>query len=191
MKRFVKQGINLDLNIDIYFDTYVNEEDISATTIKPIIVDDINKILDQQALSDFSVFVDNLFETIDYYDFEVLDDYKHTSKSFPYVSEYRWVAHRSQIDADNITKLIHLRVSDHIQKFSDERRKQIKLQYRDQANKLRRPLNKQKQRFIVSEIIVNNETFHTYEEALNACEKMIHTWLRELNVDMSNYGEIW
>ena len=188
MKRLVYND-ELDINVDIYFNAF-EINDIAATTIKPVVVDLDEQIIDRAALEDFNVFLQNLFETITYYDFEILEDFKHTSKSFPYTSEYRWIAHRTEIDADNVPRYINLRVSEHFQNFSPERLKELSEQRRDIANKLKKPATKVTQRYKFENIVADGEQFKTYEEVLAYAEQKIFAWLKQRGVDVSNYDVI-
>lgn len=185
MKKYINQKEVFELDINI---TFVQSDiDIAATDIKPIIIDKDKQILDDSAQSDFNVFVQNLFATLTYYDFEILDDYKHTSKSFPRTSEYCWVAHRTELDADSVPKYINLRISDHFQNFSKARDRQLAKQRQAEANSIKRPSTKKKQKFEVEEIVVNNQTYFTYEDALADAERLIFKWLESRGVDMSEY----
>lgn len=185
MKKYIQNSDNvLKLDIDVIFARY--QDNIAATTITPII--DINSDeVNDQAKADFGSFVSNLFETIEYYDFEILDDFKHTSNSFPNTSEYRWIARRDELEANDVPKYIHLRVSDHYQEFSPEGKRRLKNKLNREAEQLKKPSTKKKQRFVEEEIVVNETTHTTYEEALAYSEKLIFKWLESRGVDMSEY----
>lgn len=180
-----KSDDTLPINIDINFQQ--SNAEIAATAILPIIHDINSHEVSEQARADFAAFVENLFETISYYDFEILDDFKHTSKSFPETSEYRWIAHRTELDADNVPRYIKLRVSDHFQHFSKNRVKQLTEQSKMQAEALKKPTSKKTQRYEMINIVVNGDAYNTYEEALAEIEKMIFKWLERRGIDVSDY----
>lgn len=188
MKRMVVAKSNTDallaLDVDVLF--HLASDLVYATDIRPV---DNDGVLDSQAAADFDNFIDNLFALLDYYDFEVFESYRKKSGSYPYTSRYQWIAHRTEIDADRIHKLIRLRVSDHYQKFSKRREHELSQQAKKEAYDLRQPSSKKSQRYEFKMIVVNNERFTTYEEALNYAEKEIRSWLIEKNVDISKYED--
>lgn len=183
MKRWIRtssQPDELELNIDILFRAAV-----FATDIRPVVND--NGLLDEQAKSDYDDFIETVLELLDYYDFHVYNSYHRTSGSFPYTSQYIWIAHRNEIDRNSIHKLIKLRISDHYQNFSKKRQYELNKQAKQEAYELRTPSNKEKQLYMPKTIVVNNSRYTTYEEALAHVEKEIRSWLVDRGVDLSNY----
>jgi len=169
----------LEINIQVN-----HTANIEATVINPVSVDDT---LDDSAMSDYQVFIENLWSTISYYGFQLLKIKE--SKSFPYTSKYVWLAYAHDVKSGSIPLLIKLRVSDHIQNFSKQRKMELARQTRQEADQLKQPTMKKTQKYKAQEIIVNNRQFSTYEEALNAADAMIHKWLEMMNVDVSEYEE--
>lgn len=164
-------------------------DQIVATDILPII-DETTLRIDDQAMADFNAFVENVYATLEYYDFELLGDFHHRSLSFPGTSEYRWIAHRSQLSQGDVPKYIKLRISDHFQNFSKPRRQELKKLDREQADSLKLPKTKKRQRYSVYEIVVNNEIFSSYEKALNFIDTQIFDWLEECGIDTSDYERL-
>ena len=193
MKRMMRNNneIVFELNIDIEW-TKEALSKVAATDILPVGIDKANKIIDETAREGFVTFVGNLFEIIQAYDFVILDDYKHTSKSFPYTSQYMWIARQEQLENNDVPIFIHLRVSEHVQEFSDERNKQLKDEYKQQADNIKLPKSKKKQRFVIKSISVNDLGCKTYEEALHEVELEVRSWVTELHIDLEPYGPaIW
>ena len=98
MKRFIHHKSNaeiLEIDIDVVFAEIreSTESEIAATSVKPVLIDKENEIMDPEAYANFHLAVDQILEIIEYYDFEIFDEYRHTSGSFPYTAEYRWIAH--------------------------------------------------------------------------------------------------
>lgn len=179
MKRMIKpisQPQDLTVSVEV---THVASTDIYSTEVLPI---SVGNEIDQQALANYNAFLETLWGMIDYYGFRLLRS--KDSKSFPYTSKYTWLAYAEDVDADNIPLMIKLRVSDHVQNFSKNHRKELQELNRAEAEELKRPSTKRKQRFVVKNIVVNGEQFATYEEALNAIDKEIRSWLTRLQIDL-------
>lgn len=183
MKKWIHASSQLDsleLNIDILFGS-----EVLATDILPVITD--NGLLDDQAKADYDDFIETVLELIDYYDFHIYNSYRRTSGSFPYTSQYMWVAHRQEIANDSVHKLIKLRISDHYQNFSKKRQRELNKQAKQEAYELRTPKTKKKQLYEPKTIVVNNSRYSTYEEALAYIEKEIRNWLTDKGIDLSEY----
>ena len=84
-------------------------------------------------------------------------------------------------------KYIHLRISEHAQEFSKESIKRLSKQYKEEAEAIKLPKTKKKQRYVLDEFIVDGSKYKTYEEALHAIELKIYNWLKERNVDVAQY----
>lgn len=192
MRRHKRSNQELTLNIVVHIVPDTSGEPV-ATTITPIVEDWGNRIIDDQALADFNSFLWNIYEILDYYDFEVSEKYKRKSKTFPYTSEYSWIARREDIEAGDVPKYIHLRISDHIQAPTADLEEKNKKRERAEAADLKLPKTKVRQRFIAEEIVANgdmNNKCKTYEQALNLVEHMIFNWMEAFHADMSKYDPL-
>lgn len=189
MKRYKRSNQELTLNIVVHIVPDTSGE-LVATTIKPIVEDWGKRIIDDQALADFNSFLWNIYEILDYYDFEVSEKFKRKSASFPYTSEYCWIARRQDVEAGSVPKYIHLRISDHIQSHNVELAGKLKTRENAEADELKLPESKLRQRYMVKQIVINSEICKTYEEGLRKVEKDIFNWMEELGTDMSKYDPL-
>ena len=186
MKRVIRPSVDaekLEFNIEIIFEP--NSSDLAATTVNSIMKGDGE--LDDLALADYQDFVETAMGLIDYYGFQLLSI--KDSGSFPYTSKYVWIAYASDVEAEDIPLMIKVRISDHIQKFSPQFKQELKKRDRSEAEQLKLPKTKKKQKYLLRRVIVNNTVCKTYEEALTRLDKQVHQWLKDLNVDMSEYEE--
>lgn len=170
-------GNKLFCSIDVFFELEI--EQISATDIVPLYYDDAREILNEQAYADYVDFLETIEEIFDLYDFNIT--FAPTSSK---TSRYIWTARNDEVLANNVPCFIRLRVSDHIQSFSEAGRKIATQKDKEFAQKVKQPKTKNKQRYKPREFIVNKEHYTTYEEALNAFELMIRKWLSDMDVDV-------
>lgn len=185
MKRLLKtlaEPEKLSFKVDVYHVLIAADSDVVAYTEINDILDDMGNV-DPQALADYRTFQSNVDAMIDYYGFSILR--AKDSKSEPHTSKYEWIAYASQVHAGDTPLIIRLRISDHEQKFGPEYKKEIGQKERREADELKRPKTKRKQRFIVTDVVVNNKKYSSYEEALNAMDKIIYSWLEKLNIDLT------
>lgn len=188
MKRVIRQATaaeSFSIKVDIYFAEIA--DDVVATDISDII--DRNGHIDQNALVDYNTFIQNVLETLDYYGFQIIRSKE--SKSFPNTSKYAWIAYAGEVDVEDVPLMVKMRISDHVQTLSLEHRAKIKQADKAEADELKLPRTKKRQRFITSDIVVNNQRFDSYEEALAAVDKMIYQWLDRLDVDVSDITPLW
>ena len=186
MKRMLKTLTDpeeLSIKIDVYHMLIDGDDNVAAATEIKDIMNAMGDI-DPQALADYHTFQLNFDAMIDYYGFSTLR--VKDSKSKPYTSKYEWIAYASQVHAGDTPLIIRLRISDHAQKFGPEYKKEISQKERQEANELKQPKSKRKQRFIVTDVVVNNKKYSSYEEALNAMDKIIYSWLERLNIDLTD-----
>lgn len=184
MIRTVAEPEVIGIRVDVYY--AAETEDIVATDVHPI--QDAEGHIDPQALADYHAFIQNAWNVIEYYGFEMFK--MKTSKSAPGTSKYAWVAHATEVGKNDTPLIVRLRISDHEQHFADEHLAKIKRHNKEEAEELKRPESKQKQRFFVEDIIVNNERYKTYEDALNAIDKIVHDWLERMHIDMSDFEDL-
>lgn len=173
MKSYTKSSENIT---EFKLDIIVNLEpiiDIAASSIHRIYNKDGS--IDQWALIEYEDFVINVLALFDYYDFEVLDEqYSNKSKTSMYFTIYR----KSESNEADIKCLFFIRISDHdYQEKSKENRKETEKNrteyHKREAERLKQPKTKKRQKWKVRNIIVNDEIFDSYTEALDAVEKML------------------
>ena len=182
MKRMLKTLADpeeLSFKVDVYHMLVDAETEIAADTEIKDILTEMGDI-DPQALADYHTFQQNFAIMIEYYGFSILR--AKDSKSKPYTSRYSWIAYASQAHAADTPLLVRLRVSDHMQEFSPARNKEIRRQEQEEANELGLPAGKRK----VTDVVVNNKNYKSYEAALNAVDKTIYSWLERLNIDLTD-----
>lgn len=188
MKRVIRQATAVEsfsIKVDIYYSEM--SDDVVATDI--VDVTDGSGHINQNALVDYNTFIQNVWETLDYYGFQIIRSKE--SKSFPSTSKYAWIAYASEIGAEDVPLMFKMRVSDHIQEVSPKHRDKIKQQDKAEADELKLPKTKKRQRFVTADIVVNNQRFDSYEDALNAIDKMIYQWLDRLDIDVSDITPLW
>lgn len=186
MKRVIRSLSDpeeLSFKIDVYHKLVDSDPTVAASTEIKDILNEMGDI-DPQALADYQSFQSNFDAMMDYYGFSILRAKE--SKSKPHTSKYEWIAYASQANAGDIPLLIRLRLSDHEQKFGPEYTKELAQRERQEAADLKMPKSKRKQKFIVTDVVVNNKKYSSYEEALNAMDKIIHSWLERLNIDLTD-----
>ena len=86
-------------------------------------------------------------------------------------SYYFWAAHESQIKAGDVPRWIRVRISDHFQDTIDtDLDTKHKTEMDTFLNKNKLPETKQRQRYIMRNIVSDGDEFDTYEEILNEVE---------------------
>ena len=150
----------------IRFDIEVNLiSDVSAA-IKPIRREDGST--DSTALAEYQEFLINVLSVIDENDFEVIED---TESPFSATSYYITTYKKSESTMDSIKCIIFIRISDH--NLSEETHKQRVNYYKSKADILKQPKSKKKQTWRFKNIVVNNETFDSYEDALDEIDNKL------------------
>lgn len=159
MKRIIRaSAFDEIINITAYFvpEGY-SVNDLAASTIVPI---HKGRLLDEQAMAQWNNFIDNVLATLDYYDFDVVDNHKsnHEGSASYYISFYP-----TDSKGKIISKyLINFRISDH---FIPNLNKKSIGYYRKLAQKNSR--TEGKQRWKLESLIVNDRTFESYDDALD------------------------
>lgn len=159
MKRVIRaSAFDEIINITAYFvpEGYASN-DLAASTIVPI---HKGRLLDEQAMAQWNNFIDNVLATLDYYDFDVVDNHKsnHEGSASYYVSFYP-----TDSKGKTISKyLINFRISDH---FIPNLNKKSTGYYRKLAQNNSR--TEGKQRWKLEALIVNDRTFDSYDDALD------------------------
>lgn len=172
----VNDGV--DSSKEFKLDIIVNLEpitDIAASSIHRVYNKDGS--IDQWALIEYEDFVINVLALFDYYEFEVLDEkYSNKSKTSMYFTIYR----KSESNEADIKCLFFVRISDHDykEKSKEDRKKTEKhrKEYHErEAERLKQPKTKKRQKWKARNIIVNDETCDSYNEALDKVEKILET----------------
>lgn len=175
----------IEFNIDVVFES--DEEDKIAAASTPIrpVSDDLGNIIDSESLIKYDEFIGNVQALLDIYDYHV--DYGRTKSK---TSKYLWLATREEVDSENVPYYIRLRISDHFQRYSKEGEVKAKEKDKLNAEMLKLPETKHKQKYRLREFIVNEIRYATYEEALADMEKLIRQWLKDKGVDVQKlYGD--
>lgn len=190
MKKFIQSSSKEQFKLSILVEFILDDTQGSiaaGTKIKPVVTDFYHKTRDDAAYSDFQTFVMNVWSMFDYYDFHIFDEYTYDSPSFPETSQYRWVAHNTEIESGNIPVLVQVRVSEHDQKLSEVVQKKVSKKLKEESDDLKLPATKKKQKYRVERITVNNTYFDAYEEALDHIEHLLRDWAESLGVDLTEY----
>lgn len=141
----------------------------SVSDILPIRLED--GTIDKVALDEYEDFVVNLWSLLDFLGYEELDV---NDSIFSETSWYVATFKNTVSSKDNIEKIIFIRISDH--EISEETRKQRKEYYKREAERLKQPKEKDKQKWRFKNIVVNGERYSSYDDALDDLEKRIKSW---------------
>lgn len=160
--------------------TGVNLDYLAASSIKPVRL--ANKQIDPVAFQEYEDFVENVLNLLVTCNMHVME-LKPSPKS-----ETSWYTWFYPTDSDEGVKskvIFKLRISDHFnhwipkqgksQKDSDKLMKQSEAKYNQEtANRYKLPETKPgNQRFKVMNVVVNNKTFESYDEALDYVDKLL------------------
>lgn len=158
----VHKVIPKELKIEIEFEPIV----IRTSTIRPIGGHD-GVPLDEKALAEYNDFILDVMMIFEDRGYETIED------SPSPMSESRYFTLYNKIDstADNIKCLIFWRISDH--KLPKDREVRQRRYYANKAEELKRPKSKSRQNYRLKEIIVNSDTFESYDAALDAIRRMM------------------
>lgn len=169
------------INIETIFVPLSN--DIAATTgsIKPIKLED--GTIDTLELARYEDFIANVFGFVGSHEFKGVD-YEYSPQSD--TSHYIWFYPTNKDGSIADRYLIKFRISDHkIQprrystgtidkKRTAERDKAMRERNQQKANTLKYPKDKTSdQKYVVYQIIVNNETFEDYEDAEKYVDQLL------------------
>ena len=157
------------LNFDILVNFEVDNQLLESTPIRPIITDE-GKVNDQ-ALSDYYCFILELLFELDDAGLVVVDEHE---SNFSETSKYYTLADEEQFKNDDMKYIIYLRVSDHVLKLTEKQKKLINQKRKEESSKL-------KVKWKVRNIVVNNNEFATYDEAIEYVSKKALEYKRSLN----------
>lgn len=173
--------IYVDINIDVYFDVY-EIIDIVASKIRPVLKP--SGEMDDDAWQDYDLFIMNVYGLLGPHRFEEIE-FEPSNKSN--TSWYAWFYVKNKDGSVNTDVIVRLRISDHVNHarfkgtLSPEMQKHRKSVERgetkyiqDFANLHKRPVDKEgDQKYYMTEIVVNSETFDDYDDAYLAADKLI------------------
>ena len=201
MKKYIKATSNADtlyIDIDINF-VLVSTTDIAATKILSL-RDGDGKLIGTE-LGNYQDFATCMFEIIAGYGFVMKpgpkdkghDQGDHLTKLPEPRSEtsyYFWAAHKSQIETGDVPRWIRVRISDHFQDNIDtDLDTKHKTEMDAFLNKNKFPETKQRQRYIMRNIVSDGDEFDTYEEVLNHWDAKIYRWMIDHGIDVSGYDK--
>lgn len=149
--------------------TYVGNPSImssfNAATVRPFTKPDGS--VDELAVADYTDFVINLLGVFDRSDFEVIEE-----RESPYSHSFYFdLVKKDQAANKDYKYVLYIRVSDHPldkAKASSQRK-----WFASHANEQKQPKTKSKQVWKLHNIIVNQDTYNTYDEALDATEEKL------------------
>lgn len=166
-----------DNTIDVCYD--VPDASILAEIvggITPVMWD--NKKIDEQALADYDAFVSNVYEIL-YTFFDIVNIEKSNRSE---TSWYFWLYAKNKDDKVATKVLIRLRLSDH--ELPDTHDEQAENEYIGrEAEKYKRPKDKLRQRWKLKNIVVNNDTYSSYDDAEDAIDEYLEELSRHFTKD--------
>lgn len=175
MKIYVKASVPTDvmtitLNIDVYHEVAAN---IAAafSEIKPVY--DENGELDMQALADYDCFVEDVLGELWYYGFQIMRASESQSSK---TSKYYTLANEDQVKANDIKYLIFLRISEHHSMLDEEQKAWVRKEREKDLQKFKQPATKPKQKFKVREILVDKDSYPSYDAAMEEVVSRIREW---------------
>lgn len=177
MKKYIRNS-NQDQPVDEFKDLvrifrftidviYEESNLISASSIEPL--RDDKGVYNEVALNEYNSFLINALGIFDYHDFDVIEE--HDS---PYSeSYYAALVKKDQVEKADYKYILFVRLSDHdIRKEAKKGRTRF---HNDEAERLKQPTSKTKQLWKFKEIVVNKNTFDSYEAALDYIDKQLRS----------------
>lgn len=166
MKRLIVSSNNkIEWNVVAYLEAADDYSLAANTKIMPL--KSQNGELDQQALTQWNTFIDNVISYLEYLDFEIIDDHSsNRSSSYSHYTAFYPVDREGNLKSEH---LINFRISDHIVPHLKSKSRHY---YQNLANRNKRSEGS-KQKFRLISVTVNDETFETYEQALSYIEKQL------------------
>lgn len=142
-------------------------DEIAATKILPLKPD--GEKYDKHAVDLYDEFIMDALAIFDYYDFIILNEHQS-----PYTkSEYYTLVKQSQYEKQDYRYVLFIRLSDHETEI--ETKKSKMRYYSAIADEIKQPATKRKQVWRLKEIIVNNQHYSSYEDALADIDKRLST----------------
>lgn len=159
-----------DLLIDIDVTFYSYEQIAAAlSTIKKIRFGD--KKIDEQALAEYESFIKEAIMEIESRGFQSV---KTHGSPESVTSHYYVYGDAQQIASDSVRGLIFLRISDH-KGTPTEYQKQKHIEDRNEMVKRYRA-----KKWWEPEIVVNSETFASYDDAIEKVKSMVDSWIKKV-----------
>ena len=123
---------------------------------------------DLRALDLYDEFIVNALSVFDYHDFEILEEHQSPS-SYSY---YFTLVKKDDAKNKEYKYILFIRLSDHTNRSESEKAR--KVFYAKEADRLKEPQTKTKQIWRLKEIVINNETYFSYEDALEDIDKRLN-----------------
>ena len=176
MKRYIRANIPTDVpyitvDIDVIYEAVSSSVAAAFSNIRPVY--DENDEIDEQALADYDNFVEEVIGEMEYHDFKLLRASESKSSA---TSRYYTFANEHQVEAKDIKYIVFLRISEHHEMLDEDQKAWVREQRKKDLEKFKQPKSKKKQKFKLKEILVNNETYTSYDEALEEAVRRIVEW---------------
>ena len=129
--------------------------------------------IDELAVAEFDDFVTEVYAVLDCNGYEELDPYHERSNND---SESRYFTmYKSEDETETSIKCaVYIRVSDH---YLDKSRDKYTKKYHAKHTKdLEQKVGKKISHWKAKNIIVNNKTFNSYDEAIEYIQRIVPTW---------------
>lgn len=152
--------------IDIIVEFETISEITAESKIKPLTKPDGTP--DLRALDLYNEFIMNALSVFDYHDFEILEEHQSPS-SYSY---YFTLVKKDDAKNKEYKYILFIRLSDHPNRSESEKAR--KIFYAKEAGRLKQPETKTKQVWRLKEIVINNETYFSYEDALEDIDKRLN-----------------
>lgn len=147
---------------------YEEDDVIQSSSIEDL--QNSNVVYNTIALAEYESFLVNTLDIFEDHDFDVIQE-----KDSPYSkSYYAALVKKDQVENADYKFILFVRLSDHENNKHTVKGK--KRYYRDLAEKLKQPTTKTKQLWKLKEIVVNNQTFDSYDDALVEIDKLLRQY---------------
>ena len=125
---------------------------------------------DLVALEEYHEFIINSLSIFDAHNFEILEEHQSPRSE----SEYFTLVKSDDLKGENFRFILFVRLSDHP---NDEDSYSVTQKYySDRSDTLKQPKTKSKQIWKLKEITVNNETYYSYDDALEDIDKRLRPY---------------
>lgn len=167
MKRVIKSSEDSFHTKIITYNVEVQLVSEVEAAINPIQKEDGS--IDQAALAEYQEFLINVLAVLDEHEFEIIEDHESPrSETSYYISAFK----KSESTSDNIKCVFFIRVSDHVlNKDTNQLRSEY---YKSEAERLKQPKSKKKQTWRLKNIVVNGDTFDSYDAAIEEIGKRLN-----------------
>ena len=171
---YIYKALNIEddvkkLTFDVSVTFEVDNQLLESTPIRPIVTAEGE--IDDQALSDYNGFILELLFELEDAVLIVIDEH---DSNFSETSKYYTLADEEQFHNENMKFIIYLRVSDHVLKLTKEQKKLINQKRKEESSKL-------KVKWKVRNIVVNDNLFTSYDDAIEFVGHKAEEYKRSLN----------